>query len=159
MTVVQRHLVEQNTSLKKEVAIAERKLQARNERIGSLEALLEESQVKLGQANHKYVKPLCRDGPPTNVCARFETQLQAVRERLEAAKISSRGAPGQPGQNGGGAFSMNNVGARIAKPLIGGGGAHNGITNGAPGFPILSSLQSEANGAGKRTSWFFNNRG
>ena len=54
LTVVQRQLVEQNTSLKKEVAIAERKLQARNERINSLEALLEESQEKLGQANHRY---------------------------------------------------------------------------------------------------------
>lgn len=53
LTVVQRQLVEQNTSLKKEVAIAERKLIARNERIISLEGLLQESQEKLTAANHR----------------------------------------------------------------------------------------------------------
>ena len=55
LTVVQRQLVEQNTSLKKEVAIAERKLIARNERIMSLENLLQDSQEKLTAANHRYV--------------------------------------------------------------------------------------------------------
>ncbi|KAB5535193.1 P-loop containing nucleoside triphosphate hydrolase protein [Coniochaeta sp. 2T2.1] len=55
LTQVQRQLVEQNSSLKKEVAIAERKLIARNERIQSLESLLQESQEKMAQANHKYV--------------------------------------------------------------------------------------------------------
>lgn len=59
LTHVQRQLVEQNSSLKKEVAIAERKLIARNERIASLEALLQESQEKLTQANHRYVPFLC----------------------------------------------------------------------------------------------------
>lgn len=54
LTVVQRQLVEQNTSLKKEVAIAERKLIARNERILSLESLLSDSQDKLTAANHRY---------------------------------------------------------------------------------------------------------
>src|SRR3954467_12050048 len=55
LTMVQRQLVEQNTSLKKEVAIAERKLIARNERIASLENLLGDSQEKLTAANHRYV--------------------------------------------------------------------------------------------------------
>lgn len=55
LTHVQRQLVEQNSSLKKEVAIAERKLIARNERINSLESLLQESQEKLTQANHRFV--------------------------------------------------------------------------------------------------------
>jgi kinesin family member 5 len=55
LTIVQRQLVEQNGSLKKEVAIAERKLIARNERIASLEALLGDSQDKLTAANHRYV--------------------------------------------------------------------------------------------------------
>ena len=56
LTVVQRQLVEQNSSLKKEVAIAERKLIARNERIQSLEGLLGDSQEKLTAANHRYVQ-------------------------------------------------------------------------------------------------------
>ena len=53
LTHVQRQLVEQNGSLKKEVAIAERKLVARNERIMSLEGLLQDSQEKLTAANHR----------------------------------------------------------------------------------------------------------
>lgn len=57
LTQVQRQLVEQNSSLKKEVAIAERKLIARNERIQSLESLLQDSQEKMAQANHKYAPP------------------------------------------------------------------------------------------------------
>jgi kinesin family protein 5 len=55
LTHVQRQLVEQNGSLKKEVAIAERKLIARNERIQSLESLLQDSQEKLTAANHRLV--------------------------------------------------------------------------------------------------------
>ena len=55
LTVVQKQLVEQNGGLKKEVAIAERKLIARNERIQALEALLQESQEKIVQANHRFV--------------------------------------------------------------------------------------------------------
>ncbi len=55
LTHVQKQLVEQNGSLKKEVAIAERKLIARNERILSLEALLHDSQEKLTAANHRSV--------------------------------------------------------------------------------------------------------
>jgi hypothetical protein len=58
LTVVQRQLVEQNSSLKKEVAIAERKLIARNERIQSLESLLQDSQEKLTAANHRYAQRL-----------------------------------------------------------------------------------------------------
>ena len=46
--------------MKKEVAIAERKLIARNERIQSLESLLQDSQEKLTAANHRYVhSPPC----------------------------------------------------------------------------------------------------
>lgn len=58
LTHVQRQLVEQNNTLKKEVAIAEKKLSARNERIMSLESLLQESQEKLTAANHRYAVPL-----------------------------------------------------------------------------------------------------
>ncbi|CAG8580598.1 17472_t:CDS:10, partial [Racocetra fulgida] len=72
LTNVQKQLVEQNSSLKKEVAIAERKLLARNERIQALEALLQDAQEKLTTQNQK-----------------FEAQLQAVRERLEQARSTS----------------------------------------------------------------------
>ncbi|KAL2817491.1 P-loop containing nucleoside triphosphate hydrolase protein [Aspergillus cavernicola] len=125
LTHVQRQLVEQNSSLKKEVAIAERKLLARNERIASLEALLQESQEKLTQANH-----------------RFEAQLTAVKERLEAAKQGS--TKGLPSMDSNGGFNF--VGSRIAKPLRGGGGGNEPVAN----------VQSQD--TGKRTSWFFDRR-
>lgn len=53
LTMVQRQLVEQNSALKKEVNINERKLVARNERIQSLESLLQDAQEKLTTQNHK----------------------------------------------------------------------------------------------------------
>ncbi|KAI1849328.1 hypothetical protein JX265_012111 [Neoarthrinium moseri] len=127
LTQVQRQLVEQNGSLKKEVAIAERKLIARNERIQSLESLLQDSQEKLTAANH-----------------RFESQLTAVKERLEAAKAGSTRGLNSSAGNGGFSF-----GSRIAKPLRGGGDA-------APAqVPTIANLQNEGS-AGKRSSWFFN---
>ncbi|OAX80926.1 kinesin heavy chain, partial [Emergomyces africanus] len=146
LTHVQRQLVEQNGSLKREVAIAERKLIARNERIESLESLLQDSQEKLTAANH-----------------RFEAQLTAVKERLEAAKAgSTRGLPSSEA----GAFSFG--GSRIAKPLRGGGGGGGGgMTDSNSGLvnPMLSGLQSQdlsgsgsASGGPKRTSWFFDRR-
>jgi kinesin family protein 5 len=88
---VQKQLVEQNAQLKKEFAHAERKLIARNERIQSLEQLLQDAQNKLMMQNQK-----------------FEQQLQAVRERLEQARAAKHQAP---------IFSFG----RIAKPLRGGG--------------------------------------
>ncbi|CAI6327206.1 unnamed protein product [Periconia digitata] len=138
LTVVQRQLVEQNSSLKKEVAIAERKLIARNERIQSLEQLLQDSQEKLTAANH-----------------RFEAQLTAVKERLELAKQGSTRGLGSP-TSGGASFAFGNtVGSRIAKPLRG------GQAQDAATLPVLSSLQQQEAGqqqSGKRTSWFFNQR-
>lgn len=127
LTQVQRQLVEQNSALKKEVAIAERKLIARNERIQSLESLLQDSQEKMAAANHK-----------------FEVQLASVKDRLEAAKAgSTRGLNAEAGS-----FSFSNAGSRIAKPLRGGGGD-------APANPTIQNLQGEG-ATNKRSSWFFN---
>jgi kinesin family member 5 len=162
LTVVQKQLVEQNGGLKKEVAIAERKLIARNERIQALESLLQESQEKLVQANHRYVidnLPLlyCQSLHTNNASYRFEVQLSAVKERLEAAKAgSTRGLPGANGSTiGGASFAGLGVGARIAKPLRGGGAAAGGDQ---PAVPTLAALQAQENGGNKRSSWFFNQR-
>lgn len=62
-------LVDQNSALKKEAGIAERKLLARNERIQNLETLLQDADRRLAVQNQK-----------------FETQLQSVKERLEQAR-------------------------------------------------------------------------
>ncbi|KAG9976999.1 kinesin, partial [Aureobasidium melanogenum] len=132
LTQVQRQLVEQNAQLKKEVAIADRKLAARGERIHGLEQLLGESQEKLMQANH-----------------RFEAQLTAVKERLEAAKVS---AASRNGNITGASGTAPELGSRIAKPLRGGGGA-------GPMVPTLAGLQQQQQQEGpKRSSWFFNQR-
>lgn len=142
LTHVQRQLVEQNGSLKKEVAIAERKLMARNERIMSLEALLQDSQEKLTAANH-----------------RFEAQLTAVKERLEAAKHGSTRNMSSASNNPVG-FNFGGAGSRIAKPLRG-GGANEQMNGTGPNIPTLSGLQAqEANGSpgGKRSTWFFDRR-
>lgn len=138
LTQVQRQLVEQNSALKKEVAIAERKLIARNERIQSLESLLQDSQEKMA-ANHK---------PP---CRRFEVQLASVKERLEAAKAgSTRGLNAAGGQAGG--FSFAAADSRITKPLRGGGQGGDGL----PTVPTIQGLQQNEAVASKRSSWFFN---
>ena len=62
-------LVDQNSALKKEAGIAERKLLARNERIQNLESLLQDADRRLALQNQK-----------------FEAQLQAVRDRLDQAR-------------------------------------------------------------------------
>ncbi|KAF8964703.1 kinesin heavy chain [Flammula alnicola] len=132
LTLVQKQLVDQNSTLKKEAGIAERKLLARNERIQNLEALLQDADRRLSIQNQK-----------------FETQLQAVKERLDQARAQKAVTT-----------STLNFG-RIAKPLRGGGGANNvsspiaSTTGGSPANP-LARLQNEEGCA--RASWFFNSR-
>lgn len=72
LTVVQKQLVDQNSALKKEAGIAERKLLARNERIHNLEALLQEADRRLTAQNHK-----------------FEAQMQIIKQRLDEARGQS----------------------------------------------------------------------
>jgi len=141
LTIVQKQLVDQNSALKKEAGIAERKLLARNERIQNLETLLQDADRRLAIQNQK-----------------FETQLQSVKERLEQARA-------QKASN----TSTLSFG-RIAKPLRGGGGsaAATGITGGSTqatggSGPSLANpltrIQNEEGGGAKRASWFFNSRG
>ncbi|EST09007.1 Kinesin, motor domain protein [Kalmanozyma brasiliensis GHG001] len=137
LTNVQKQLVEQNSSLKKEVSIAERKLLARNERIQALEQHLMDSQEKLMLQNRK-----------------FEDQLQAVKERLHQA--NSMRVPS------GGNVAAGPLGfGRIAKPLRGGGptagpqpgsvAARQAVFGGAPG-------PNDTNSPKARSSWFFSSK-
>ncbi|KAF9052650.1 kinesin heavy chain [Panaeolus papilionaceus] len=123
LTLVQKQLVDQNSTLKKEAGIAERKLLARNERIQNLEALLQDADRRLSVQNQK-----------------FETQLQAVKERLDQARAQK--ATGSTLSFG-----------RIAKPLRGGGGSGNAVVNSTPSSNIsapsanpLARIQAEESG-------------
>ncbi|KAI6109218.1 kinesin heavy chain [Pisolithus croceorrhizus] len=60
LTLVQKQLVDQNSALKKEAGIAERKLMARNERIQNLEALLQDADRRLAVQNQKFEAQLHR---------------------------------------------------------------------------------------------------
>ncbi|KAG6866930.1 hypothetical protein C0991_003846 [Blastosporella zonata] len=125
LTLVQKQLVDQNSSLKKEAGIAERKLLARNERIQNLEALLQDADRRLSIQNQK-----------------FEAQLQAVKERLDQARGEAQKA----------ATGSTLTFGRIAKPLRGGGGAAAAPGGAMPaaigggigaGNPALARLQSD----------------
>ncbi|TFK42564.1 kinesin heavy chain [Crucibulum laeve] len=136
LTLVQKQLVDQNSTLKKEAGIAERKLLARNERIQNLETLLQDADRRLSVQNQK-----------------FETQLQAVKERLDQAR-AQKAATSSPLNFG-----------RIAKPLRGGGGAAPATSvptpiqgGGSATANPLTRLQNEEGGSSKRASWFFNSR-
>lgn len=125
LTCVVPQLVDQNSALKKEAGIAERKLLARNERIQNLEALLQDADRRLAAQNLK-----------------FEAQLQQVKERLDQARgtawpgshvahqltvsVAQKAAASSPLSFG-----------RIAKPLRGGGGAAS--SNASSTSPSLGS--------------------
>lgn len=134
--------MDQNSALKKEAGIAERKLLARNERIQNLEALLQDADRRLAAQNQK-----------------FEQQLQAVKERLDQARgmlsyicmfgvshnicpLAQKAATSSPLSFG-----------RIAKPLRGGGGANASVTSNSPNSSAssgsanpLTRLQNEEAG-------------
>ncbi|KAF8744778.1 Kinesin heavy chain, partial [Rhizoctonia solani] len=110
LTLVQKQLVDQNSQLKKEVGIAERKLLARTERIQNLEALLQDADRRLAVQNQK-----------------FEEQLAAVKDRLEQARTTKT------------TTSITNFG-RIAKPLRGGGGNAQSTSTPASGSFSASPL-------------------
>ncbi|KAI9026205.1 kinesin heavy chain, partial [Hyaloraphidium curvatum] len=94
---VQKELVDQNTNLKKEVTVAERKLAARNERIQTLESLLIDAQEKFRSQQTK-----------------FEAELGALRKQLQdAVEALERERSGQHGD-------WLHGSSRIAKPVRGG---------------------------------------
>ncbi|KND01940.1 uncharacterized protein SPPG_02448 [Spizellomyces punctatus DAOM BR117] len=131
LTAVQKTLVEQNTTLKKEVAVAERKLSARNERIQNLETLLQDAQTKLELQNHK-----------------FEAQLAAMREKVQEARSQTQQQP----------TSSWLYSSRIAKPLRGGGGTFvaAGESEGQEPLSPLSQLSQldTSDAPAKRSSWY-----
>ncbi|OAX44670.1 kinesin heavy chain [Rhizopogon vinicolor AM-OR11-026] len=137
LTLVQKQLVDQNSALKKEAGIAERKLLARNERIQNLEILLQDADRRLTIQNQK-----------------FEAQLQSVKERLDQARAQKSssalgfGRIAKPLRGGGGSAAA--VGTTTTPAPVSGG---------APSASPLARIQNEEGGGAKRASWFFNPRG
>ncbi|KXS10182.1 kinesin-domain-containing protein [Gonapodya prolifera JEL478] len=97
LTTVQRQLIESNQNLKKELTMADRKLAARNERIQTLEILLQDTQEKFKDQQH-----------------RFEQELTTLRQKLQEATIAAQANPTSPRE--GWLWSHS----KIAKPLRGG---------------------------------------
>ncbi|KAK9446618.1 P-loop containing nucleoside triphosphate hydrolase protein [Limtongia smithiae] len=131
LTQVQRALVDQNAELKREVAAAERKVRARNERIAGLEELLHNSQERLVAEAQS-----------------FETRLTLLRSRLEDVSAFRKIADGD----------QQLEGQRIVKPLRGGGGAASGRSplEYFRGGGVENSPESGSPGmaGSRRTSWF-----
>ncbi|ORX39658.1 putative kinesin [Kockovaella imperatae] len=126
---VQKQLVEQNTALKKETAIAERKLLARNDRIQNLETLLTAAENKVVAKNQKY-----------------EAHIQAFREKLLEAQNKNQntynhGRIAKPLRGGGGGPVSLQQGTSPVAGLYG------------TSSPLARVQQDE--GTGKRQSWFF----
>ncbi|KAJ3276220.1 hypothetical protein HDV01_005668 [Terramyces sp. JEL0728] len=90
LTIVQKQLVEQNSTLKKEVTVGERKLATRNERILNLEALLSDTQRKMSEQYQEY-----------------EEKLAVLRTKLKESQSQQQIAPWIQS-------------SKIAKPLRGG---------------------------------------
>ncbi|KAJ9060783.1 hypothetical protein DSO57_1027176 [Entomophthora muscae] len=130
LTNVQKQLVEQNTNLKKEVHLAERKLTTRNERITSLEALLKDNQEKLSSQT-----------------AKFEKQLNTLRERLDSVMVSKQQAS-TPSP-----FSFG----RIARPLRGTAPAPDDANSLKSEFDNLTgaSRVERTTSTNKRASWLW----
>ncbi|KAK9495583.1 P-loop containing nucleoside triphosphate hydrolase protein [Lipomyces doorenjongii] len=123
LTQVQRALVDQNAQFKRELAISERKLRVRDERIEGLEMLLQDAQERLAMEAQG-----------------FETRLGSLRERLEDVKAFRKQADGKrsPGSNS----IMSLQGSqRIVKPLRGGGGGMIPVVSGGSS-PLGAYFQS-----------------
>ncbi|KAI9303760.1 kinesin heavy chain [Cunninghamella echinulata] len=93
LTSVQKQMVEQNSHLKKEMVIADRKLMAKDERINNLEGLLNDAQEQSKTQSQ-----------------RFENQIQTLKDKLHQA-LSNGQQKSSMAVNG---FN------RIVKPLRGG---------------------------------------
>lgn len=149
LTNVQKQLVEQNSNLKKEVALAERKLLTRNERIEALTLNVKESEERLERKSKNFDETI----------AKFKVKFDSRNENNRNGNVSG------PGSVGGVGFG------RIAIPIRGGGpqaAGSGGLAQGAPGpqpagntplrHQALQGVQQgqfDSNSPKARSSWFF----
>ncbi|WRT66891.1 uncharacterized protein IL334_003854 [Kwoniella shivajii] len=141
LNVVQKQLVEQNSSLKKEIADAQRKLMSRNDRIQNLEAALNNADQRLTQKTMKY-----------------DQQIQMLRSKLAdvEAKYSNpynHGRIAKPLRGGGGGGGQHQQ-PSTSPVLPPGTPVYQSIASGMVSNSPLARIQDET-ASGKRQSWFF----
>jgi len=103
LTRVHQQLVNQNNELRLEKKVSEKKLAARNERIRGLEVLLSSAQEKLQQQSENHATQI----------AKYKQLVDDLKIKLDQAQARA--------QNRGRSSSITG-GARIIKPIRGGGG-------------------------------------
>ncbi|WVW83416.1 hypothetical protein I302_105436 [Kwoniella bestiolae CBS 10118] len=141
LNVVQKQLVEQNTSLKKEVGETQRKLINRNDRIQLLEVALNNSDERL-----------------TKKTLKSEKQIQELKVKLAdlEAKYSNpynHGRIAKPLRGGGGGGHTMTT-SSSSPTLPPGTPMYQSIASGMHGNSPLARIQDES-ASGKRQSWFF----
>ncbi|KAI8899069.1 P-loop containing nucleoside triphosphate hydrolase protein [Globomyces pollinis-pini] len=133
LTNVQKQLVDQNTNLKKDIVVCERKLLTRNERIQNLETLLNDAQNKLEHQNQRH-----------------EEQLSNLRAKLKESQAQHQYTPWIQS-------------SRIAKPLRGGAHGAQSISDQdqqlesepvEPPNPFNPDLTMSPSLSKKRSSWY-----
>ncbi|KAK8870009.1 hypothetical protein IAR55_000579 [Kwoniella newhampshirensis] len=138
LNTVQKQLVEQNTSLKREISDAQRKLMSRNDRIQNLEAALNNADQRLAQKNQKY-----------------EQQIQNFRGKLAEAQAKqpnsyNHGRIAKPLRGGGGAPPPPPIqGESPVTPN------YQSIASGMLGSASPLGRVQDESATGKRQSWFF----
>lgn len=122
LTQVQRQLVEQNVVLKKDVAMAHKILDARNDRIQTLESALRDSQNRFNQESEL-----------------FETKLTYLREKLLEVKKGNNGANSNGNNN-----STDDAAVQRKIPMVASVGSNNRVAH----YPDLSPVIQPYQGAG-----------
>ncbi|KAF5097109.1 hypothetical protein D0Z00_002507 [Geotrichum galactomycetum] len=121
LTQVQRQLVEQNVVLKKDVAMAHKILDARNDRIQTLESALRDSQNRFNQESEL-----------------FETKLTYLREKLLEVKKGNNGINNNNNNGNDDAAMQRTI------PMVASVGSNNRVAH----YPDLSPVTQPYQGAG-----------
>jgi hypothetical protein len=128
LTRVHQQLVNQNNELRLEKKVSEKKLAARNERIHGLEVLLTSAQEKLQQQAEAH----------NNAIAKYKQLVEELKTKLDQANAKRQRAS---------SFTTAAGGARIARPIRGGGGRKNSTLANVPPPVIRRSGSTLTNGA------------
>ncbi|KAJ9085257.1 hypothetical protein DSO57_1015849 [Entomophthora muscae] len=130
LVALQKQLTNQNLQLKKDLVVMEKKLNTRNDRINSLERLLEDSQNK-----HK------------TQAERFDLQLKMIKDRNEQrnrmVRVGSVSSEHSSAYSTSPASVPNVQYSRIAKPMRGGAAGSVRVTSPPPQAPLTRKISTK----------------